>query len=58
MGKGIRDTIKMKYTTFKIFSLFFFFYIFTLKEITFFLSGIVAVKLIRLRSLFTHLELI
>lgn len=47
----------MKYVTFKIFNYFVSFFS-TLKEILSFLSVTVSVKMTRLRSLFTHLELI
>lgn len=57
MRKRLRDAIKKKYATFKIFHHFVFFFS-TLKEILLCLSVTVAVKMTRLRSLFTHLELI
>lgn len=55
MGKGIRDAIKMKYTPFKMLSLLFFLLYLYRNYIIFFSN---TVKLIRQRSLFTHLELI
>lgn len=57
MRKGLRDAIKMKYATFKTFYCFVFFFS-ILKELLLFLSVTVAVKMTRLRSLFTYLELI
>lgn len=55
MGKGIRDTIKMKYAPFKMLSLLFFLlYLYR----NFIISFSNAVKVIRQRSPFTHLELI
>lgn len=57
MRKGLRDAIKKKCATFSIFHCFVF-YFSTLKEILLFLSVTIAVKMIKLWSLFTHLELI
>lgn len=57
MRKELRDVIKRKNATFKIFNGFVFFFS-TLKEILLFPSVTVAVKMTRLRSLFMHLELI